>query len=292
MAKDVVERFGLKERYQARTMQHAINAAKGIPKISRTKEGLIEVKVEDTDPNLAADIANFYVEQLDRRVTEFGTNTASRQRRFIEGQLAKSEVTLKKAEDVLRKYQENNQAFVMSAQTSQAIQVAARLKGEIVASEVQLQVMRNFATDSNPDVVRIRRRIGELKNQLAQAQYGVGLDLPAVTDNPGHPQKEIYLSTAKVPRIALELTRLARDVKIQETVYTLLTQQLEQVKIAEAQDMPVVQFLDRAVPAIHKSKPKIKLQMALAGAVSLFLGIFLAFLLEYIQRQKQQTANS
>jgi len=292
MAKDVVERFGLKERYQARTMQHAINAAKGIPKISQTKEGLIEVKVEDTDPKLAADIANFYVEQLDRRVTEFGTNTASRQRRFIEGQLAKSEVALKKAEDMVKKYQENNQAFVMSAQTSQAIQVAARLKGEIVASEVQLQVMRNFATDANPDVVRIRRRIGELKHQLAQAQYGVGLDLPAVTDNPGHPQKEIYLSTAKVPRIALELTRLARDVKVQETVFTLLIQQLEQVKIAEAKDTPVVQFLDRAVPALQKSKPKIKLNMALAGAVSLFLGIFLAFLLEYIQRQKQQIANS
>ncbi len=150
MAKDVVERFGLKERYQARTMQHAINAAKGIPKISRTKEGLIEVKVEDTDPKLAADIANFYVEQLDRRVTEFGTNTASRQRRFIEGQLAKSEVALKKAEDVLKKYQENNQAFVMSAQTSQAIQVAARLKGEIMASKVQFQMVRNFATDANP----------------------------------------------------------------------------------------------------------------------------------------------
>ena len=43
MAKDVVERFGLKERYQARTMQHAIKAAKGIPKVSQTKEGLIEV---------------------------------------------------------------------------------------------------------------------------------------------------------------------------------------------------------------------------------------------------------
>jgi len=103
---------------------------------------------------------------------------------------------------------------------------------------------------------------------------------------------DIYIPPAKVPEIGLQLARLARDLKIHATVYMLLTQQLEQVKIAEAKDNPVVQVLDRAVPALHKSKPKIKRSMIMAGAVSLFLGIFLAFLLEYIQRQKQQIANS
>lgn len=174
----------------------------------------------------------------------------------------------------------------MGEQARGAIEVAARLKGEIMASEVQLQVMRNFATEANPEVIRLRRRIGELKRQLAQAQYSAGLDLPAVTENPGHPQKEIYVPAAKLPQLGLELARLTRDLKVQETVYTLLTQQLEQAKIAEAQDTPVVQVLDRAVPPIYKSKPKIKLNMALVGAVSLFLGIFLAFFLEYIQRQR------
>ncbi len=94
------------------------------------------------------------------------------------------------------------------------------------------------------------------------------------------------MPAAKVPMIGLELARLARDLKVQDTVYMLLTQQLEQVKIAEARDTPGVQVLDHAFPALRKSKPKIKLQMALAGAVSLFLGIFLAFFLEYIQRQR------
>ncbi len=225
-------------------------------------------------------------------MARYGTGTASRQRRFVEERLTKTKQGLKEAEEDLKEFKEKNQAVSIVEQTKGAIEVAARLKGEIMASEVQLQVMRNFATNSNPDVIRLRRKIGELKRQLSQAQYGAGLDLPAVTDNPGHPQKEIYLSAAKFPRIGLDLLRLTRDLKVQETVYTFLTQQLEQVKIAEAQDIPVVRVLDRAVPAIRKSKPKIKLNMALAGAVSLFLGIFLVFFLEYIQRQKQQIANS
>lgn len=80
----------------------------------------------------------------------------------------------------------------------------------------------------------------------------------------------------------MELIRLTRDVKVQEGVYSLLTSQFEQAKIAEARDMPSVQILDRAVPAERKSKPITVLNMAIAGTVSLFVGILLAFFLEYV----------
>lgn len=48
--------------------------------------------------------------------------------------------------------------------------------------------------------------------------------------------------------------RLTRDVKVQETRVTLLTRQVEQARLAEARDMPVVQVLDRAVPAERHSR--------------------------------------
>lgn len=94
------------------------------------------------------------------------------------------------------------------------------------------------------------------------------------------------LPATQVPKVGIDMVRLMREMRVQEAVYVLLTQQLEQAKIGEAQDTPVVQVLDRAVPAIRKTKPKIRLNMALAGAVSLFLGVFLAFFLEYIERQR------
>lgn len=107
----------------------------------------------------------------------------------------------------------------------------------------------------------------------------------------GDMANSMRLPGVKVPQVGLELARLTRDLRLQETIYTLLIQQLEQAKMGEVQDMPVVQVLDRAVPAIYKSKPKIRLNMALAGAVSLFLGIFVAFFLEYIQRQRSLMSN-
>lgn len=220
MAKHVVERFNLKERYQARTLDEAIELAKIIPKVSQTKEGVIEIKVGGTDPKMAADIANFYLEALDRLVSSLGTNAAGRHARFIAEQLARTDKDLKTAEETLRHFQEKNRAVLL----------------------------------------------GDMANSMR-------------------------LPGARVPQVGLELARLTRDLKLQEAVYTLLTQQLEQAKIAQAQDIPVVQVLDMAVPAIRKSKPNIRSNMAFAGAVSLLLGVFLAFLLEYIQRQRSLAAS-
>lgn len=48
-----------------------------------------------------------------------------------------------------------------------------------------------------------------------------------------------------------------------------------------------VQIVDRAIPAEKKSRPKIALNMALAGIMSLFLGVFIAFFLEFLSKQKE-----
>ena len=173
---------------------------------------------------------------------------------------------------------------MLQEQTRGAIEGAARLKGEIMAAEVQLQVTRNFATDANPDIIAIRRRIDEMKRQLGQMQYG---DDNASASHPAPPgssdRREIYVPFARVPGVGLELARLTRDVKVQETLVSLLTQQLEQAKIAEAKDLPVVQIMDRAVPAERHSWPKLRLNIAIAVIVSLLVSVFLVFFVDYIR---------
>jgi uncharacterized protein involved in exopolysaccharide biosynthesis len=215
IAKKVVEKFNLKELLGTKTLQETIEAARDLPEIFITKEGVIEVKVEHNDPKMAAEIANFYVEELDRLVTQFGTTAAGRQRRFIAEQLERAAKDLQIEEDNLRRFQERNRAILL----------------------------------------------GDMANSMG-------------------------LPGTRVPRIGIELSGLMRDLRVQEAVYTFLTQQLEQAKIAEAQDMPVVQILDRAVPAVRHSKPRTKLNMLLAAAVSLFIGALLAFFLDSYRKQQ------
>jgi tyrosine-protein kinase Etk/Wzc len=292
MALDLVDRFKLKEYYKAKFTEGAIGGLQGATDISVSKEGVISVKVEDKDPKLAADIANAYSMNLDHMFSKLGTTDASRQRAFIVDRLEKTEKDLRQAEETLRRFQERNKTIAMEGQARVAVDAAAHLKGEIVAAEVQLETMRAFATENNPQVQQQRRQIEEMKRQLAQMQYGQGLLLPSEKGASGEQRQEFQVPFAKVPELGMELIRLMREVKVQETVFTLLTQQFEQAKIAEARDMPVVQVLDKAVPAEVKSKPKVKLNMAIAGALSLFVGIFLAFFLEYVARVRKEAGVS
>jgi uncharacterized protein involved in exopolysaccharide biosynthesis len=276
LAQSVVDRFGLRDRYRARYLDDAITTLRDASTIAVSREGVISVKIEDRDPALAAAMANHYMELLDQFVARYGTGEAGSQRIFLTGQLARSRVDLDAAEQALRRFQEQNRAIVLQEQTKGAIEAAARLKGEIMAAEVQLQVMRNFATDANPEVVAIRRRIDEMNRQLNQMQYGSSAVPKAGRQDRG----DFSVPFARVPGVGLELVQLTREVKIQEVLVTLLTQQLEQARIAEARDTPVVQVLDKAVPAERYARPRAVLNSALAGAVSLVFGALLAIVLE------------
>jgi len=293
MAQDLVERFNLKEYYKARYNEDAIGGVQGATDISVSKEGVISVKVEDKDPRLAAEIANAYVTNLDRLFAKMGTTDAGRQRAFVAERLEKTEKALRESEEALRRFQESHKAIVMQEQARSAIEEAAKVKGQIVAAEGQLEFLRAFATESNPQVLQQKRQVEELKRQLGQMQYGQGMDLPEQSADPGQPRRDFQLPFTKVPEVGMELARRLREVKVQETVYNLLTAQFEQAKINEARDTPTVQVLDKAVPAERRSKPKVKLNMAIAGALSLFVGIFLAFFLEYLERiRKQEKASA
>lgn len=288
MAEDCLNRFNLRNYYDVKYVEEALAKLKDAMEISVSREGVISITVEDRDPNRAADMANFLVSNLDRLFAKLGTTDASRQRVFLADRLQKTEIALREAEEAVGRFQYRNRAIVLDAQSRFTIETAARLKGEIIAAEVALESMRAFATETNPQVIQQKLRIEELKRQVAEAQHGRGMELPSERRQPGVKREEFFVPIAKVPELGLELIRLTRELKIQETVFNLLTSQYEQAKIAEARDTPTVQLLDKAVPAERKSKPRTVFSMAIAGIMSFFVAVFLAFFLEYLDRIKRK----
>ena len=279
VADSLVRQFGLQERYRSRYFEDAIEKLRGATDITVSKEGVISVKVEDADARLAAEMANAYVSHLDRLVAQYGTGEAGRQRGFLTEQVARAAVALEASEAALRRFQERNRAIALQDQTRGAIETAARVKGEIMAAEVQLQAMRNFATETHPEIVALRRRIEEMKRHSSEIQYG---------EQGAGGRRDFAVPFPKVPELGIELARLVREVKIQETLVTLLTQQLEQAKIAEAKDIPVVNILDRAVPADRPSKPRPLRDLTIAGLVGLAFGSVLAFALDSVARLRSR----
>lgn len=66
MAEDIVNKFNLNKLWKSKFLTDAIGKVQGLTKISMSPENLISITVESEDEKLAADIANFYVSNLNR----------------------------------------------------------------------------------------------------------------------------------------------------------------------------------------------------------------------------------
>jgi uncharacterized protein involved in exopolysaccharide biosynthesis len=278
MADEIVKQFNLTERYEKGTVQDTRKVLESATSIVVTKEKVIKVTVEEKDPQLAADIANFYVSNLERLNQTLTVSKARENRKFVEERVKATQGTMVKLENALKEFQTQNRAVSIEAQSKAMIEATAMLQAQIMAQEVQLQVMGTYLSSSNPEITRVQSSISELRKQLQVMESGKS----RAERLPGDSLRPAITS---VPALALEYGRLMRDLKVQETLYALLMAQYEQAKISEARDTPTVQVLDPAIAAERKSRPKIALNVVIAGILSLLIGIFWAFLREAIDRR-------
>jgi len=279
MADDIIRRFNLMEHYETKTMHDARGSLEGATRIVVTKEKVIKVAVEDKDPQLASDIANFYVSNLDRLNQTLSVSKARENRKFIEQRVAETQTALVKVEDALKEFQTQNRTVAIEAQSKAMIEATAMIQAQIMAQEVQLQVMGSYLSSNNPEIARVQSSISELRKQLQIMETGK-------SGKERLPGDRLRPAITSVPTLALEYGRLARDLKVQETLYALLISQYEQAKLTEARDTPTVQVLDPAIPAERKSRPKILLNVLIAGILSLFVGLFWAFVRGAMDRRK------
>jgi uncharacterized protein involved in exopolysaccharide biosynthesis len=281
MADDIIRRFNLMEHYETKTMHDARGSLEGATRIVVTKEKVIKVAVEDRDPQLASDIANFYVSNLDRLNQTLSVSKARENRKFIEQRVAETQTALVKVEDALKEFQTQNRTVAIEAQSKAMIEATAMIQAQIMAQEVQLQVMGSYLSSNNPEIARVQSSISELRKQLQIMETGK-------SGKERLPGDRLRPAITSVPTLALEYGRLARDLKVQETLYALLISQYEQAKLTEARDTPTVQVLDPAIPAERKSRPKILLNVLIAGILSLFVGLFWAFVRGAMDRRKAE----
>jgi uncharacterized protein involved in exopolysaccharide biosynthesis len=84
----------------------------------------------------------------------------------------------------------------------------------------------------------------------------------------------------------LTQSRLEREYDTAKGVYDVLSQKSEEVKIAVATESGLVKIASLAYEPKGPIKPNKKLNILIAGVLGLFVGIFVAFFLEFWQKGK------
>lgn len=244
-------------------------------KIQDDKKGTITISVETKEPHLSAKIANTYIELLKKSIF----TRATENREFIEKQLTRTKERLKIAEENLKKFQEKNKTFSVDKEVEKLIEQYAKLQSEKTAAEISLKETEELlkTTGNISDLMKLEAEKVSLKTRVNEINNAIS---------------QLEIEFLRIPEQGLELTRLLRDVKVQNTLFEMLTQQYELAKIAEQKEDVKFQVIDRAYPPEKHIKPNKRLNVMISAVTSLFFGIFLAFFLEYLENVKQQEAKN
>jgi uncharacterized protein involved in exopolysaccharide biosynthesis len=262
---NLIERFKLMERYESEMPDDARKALDGVMAISAGKDGIISIAATDEDPVFAAQLANAYVEELYQLTQVLAVTEASQRRLFFEKQLNLAKDQLAKAENAFKQTQQKTGVLALGEQGRAMIEAVGEIRAQISAKEVQLGVMRTFATDQNPDFIRTQQELSGLRIQLAKLERGGEAGL---------------VPTGQLPEVGLENIRKMRDVKYHETLFELLAKQYELARVDEARDASMIQVLDKAVAPDRKSKPKRALIVILTALAVGFMAVLWAFIKE------------
>jgi uncharacterized protein involved in exopolysaccharide biosynthesis len=186
---------------------------------------------------------------------------------FIEERLKTVKQELDAASKDLSEFSSKNLTLDVKEQGKAMMEGTAALAGELIAAESELSGLEQIYTANNVRVRSLQARVGELKRKLSELRGSDTDSNPAgkgITDDFG-------VSIAKLPALGVTYYDLYRRVKIQETVFEILTKQYELSKVQEAKEIPTIKVLDEAKLPETKSSPKRR--------IITVLGAFLAALL-------------
>jgi capsule polysaccharide export protein KpsE/RkpR len=262
----IVDRFDLQKLYWSRYKENAIKRLAARTDISEDrKTGIITVVVSDTDQRRARDMAQAYLDELNALVTKVNTTSAARERQFIEQRLISVKADLDDAQRQLSTFSSKNATLDVKEQTRAMVEATAKLEGELIVARTELSSLERIYGPENIRVRAAKARVTQLDQEVKRATGTP--DSVGDSDTPYPPLRAI-------PALGVQWSDLYRRVKIQETVYELLTQQYELSRIEEAKSIPTVSIVDVPSWPEKKSFPP-RLIIMLSGTLLGFLGSFL-----------------
>lgn len=241
----IIDRFDLRRVYGVKYYRYAREELAARTTINDDKRStIITIKVWDHDRARAQQIAQAYVEEVNRVMSDLSTSTAHRERVFIEERLKTVKQDLDSAQTDFSQFASKNAAMNIPEQGKAMLGAVATLQGELIAAKSQAKATEAIYTSSNVRVRAAHARIAELQSELAK----LGGDEHSTVES-------LYPSMRKLPVLGVQYADLYRRTRIQEAIYEYLSKQYEISKVQEAKDVPTVSVLDPASWPENKSFP-------------------------------------
>jgi capsule polysaccharide export protein KpsE/RkpR len=237
----LIDRFDLQKLYKNHYREDTLRrlARRTVVKDDK-KSGVISITVTDGDQSRARDMAQAYLDELNIFMAKVNTSSAHRERLFIEQRLVTVKQELDQAQRDLSEFSSANTTIDVKEQTRAMVDAGSRLQAQLIVGESELDSLQQIYGEENVRVRAGRARVAALQHELEKMTGS------STSSEPGAKQDAtaMYPSLKQLPRLAMLWADLYRRVRIQETVFELLSQEYEMSRIQEVKELPTVSVID------------------------------------------------
>jgi len=279
VSNDLIDQFQLQRIYRKR---YRVDTAKRLARrtviLEDKKSGVISITVKDSDPRRARDIAQAYLDELNLLVNRTNTSSARQERIFIGHRLDGALADLERAQKEMSEFSSTHTTIDIKEQTRAMVDAAAKLQGQLIFEQTELDSLMQIYGDENVRVRSARARVAELQRQLEKISGSSASDDGSSTSPENGAVLDRtsteYPSLRQIPRLAVPYANIYRRVRVQETLYEMLSQQYELARIQEAKDVPVVRVIDfPGVPEKKSFPPRALFSLLATALISVALAL-------------------
>jgi tyrosine-protein kinase Etk/Wzc len=266
IADAVIHRFDLAKVYHAKDMTAARKRLAHSTVVVSEKTGFIAVSVTDKDKSRVAGMANAYTDELRILTKSLAMTEASQRRLFYEDQLRQAKDALVSAEVSFQQVQQSKGLVQLDAQAKAMIESLALLRAQVAAREVEVQALRSYSTEHNP---QLELAEGELSSLRAEG---------ARMEQRNHSSGFADLGLRDVPGAGMEYLRAEHELKYRQAMFDLLLKQYDAAKLDESKDAAIIQVVEPAIEPDRRSSLNPAMRVLLVTMGGLIAGCVLALI--------------
>ncbi len=269
--KRVIETFDLINRYELSDSEYPLLFAMDLLDENTTfeskEEGNFIISVEDEDPELAKNMASFYVELLNEINTNIVTKDARLYREFIEKRYNKALLDADSVKSNIIAFQNKYGVIELPEQVSAYFSLIGGLTAKQIESEFKLRLLSETVNENSDAYKTAEIQYNSISNALNKAYTDTNAS-------------NFLLNFEELPTVATNYYELTLQAEIQSEIQKFLIPLYEQAKMEEAKSLPIVSIVDKPVISKKKSSPKRSL-IVISSGFSAFLLVVFYFILRF-----------
>lgn len=236
----------------------------------------LEITTLDRDPERAAALTNFLIEELNRQNQELSVQNAALYRRYVEARYAEAEAELDSLRGEMRAFQETHGVVELPAMTEAFLEAAAAQRAQVAEVEIQYEALRAQYGADNPQV-QAARDVAEAARRSEESLLGGG-------------EAVMPVPLRSLPALGSEYARIYQSLLIQAEIIETTRPFLEQARFEEQRERTAVQVVDRATPPVLKAKPKRSVVVVVTTLSGFLLVVLFVLLRHWLWRNRSRIA--